>query len=155
MLCAGSACFQWAPGMLRSVMQEQGHAILEQCSAHSSMALVMEAFTCAGQGVKSTVSTSADRLARTGLVFQFPERHFLASTLQQASPPMLPRLSDGSVLTASTWMVTSCVLWSGAGSDVSVKASGYKLGIFVFDMSLHEFRSWGLPGRRMRPACSC
>ena len=33
--------------------------------------------------MKSTVSTPTDRLSRTGLVFQFPERHFLASTLQQ------------------------------------------------------------------------
>ncbi|CAL5223971.1 g6580 [Coccomyxa viridis] len=37
----------------------------------------------AGNGMKSTVSSPTDRLSRTGLVFQFPERHFLASTLQQ------------------------------------------------------------------------
>ena len=43
----------------------------------------------------------------------------------------------------------------GRGAIVSVKASGYKLGIFVFNMSLHVFRSWCLPGRQMRPACSC
>ena len=29
--------------------------------------------------------TSSERLARTGLVFQFPERHFLAGTLQQVT----------------------------------------------------------------------
>ena len=39
--------------------------------------------TCAGSGMKSTVLSPMDRLSRTGLVFQFPERHFLASTLQQ------------------------------------------------------------------------
>lgn len=101
---------------IRLVMQEQCHAVFEQGSAYSSMALVKEAFTCAGQGA-STVSTSADRLARTGLVFQFPERHFLASTLQQASHPMLPCLSDSAVLTESTWMFTYCLLWSRPGSD--------------------------------------
>ncbi|BDA48515.1 Energy-coupling factor transporter ATP-binding protein Ecf [Coccomyxa sp. Obi] len=31
----------------------------------------------------AAVMTSSERLARTGLVFQFPERHFLAATLQQ------------------------------------------------------------------------
>jgi hypothetical protein len=36
--------------------------------------------------------TSADRLKRSGLVFQFPERHFLAATLQQVSVPCLVAL---------------------------------------------------------------
>ncbi|CAK0738148.1 hypothetical protein CVIRNUC_001001 [Coccomyxa viridis] len=36
-----------------------------------------------GLGAKHSMTFPTDRLSRTGLVFQFPERHFLASTLQQ------------------------------------------------------------------------
>ena len=39
----------------------------------------------AGLGAKHSMTSPTDRLSRTGLVFQFPERHFLASTLQQVT----------------------------------------------------------------------
>jgi hypothetical protein len=41
----------------------------------------------------SVALTASERLARSGLVFQFPERHFLAGTLQEVnlSPLLLPR----------------------------------------------------------------
>ena len=39
----------------------------------------------AGLGAKHSMTSPTDRLFRTGLVFQFPERHFLASTLQQVA----------------------------------------------------------------------
>ena len=45
--------------------------------------LAEDSANCAENGSVSAVTSSTDRLSRTGLVFQFPERHFLASNLQQ------------------------------------------------------------------------
>ena len=55
----------------------------------------------AGLGAKHCMTTPTDRLSRTGLVFQFPERHFLASTLQQVT-----RFSQHSVASNILWPAT-------------------------------------------------